>query len=544
MGTSPISINLNGATSTSGTNNGLGQGIDVNAAVNQIITADRAPEQVWLKEQTDLVNQGAALIAINGDLSAFSDSVNALKDPVGALAAKVAGSSNPSVLTASAQTSAVPGSHVVVINNLATISSAYTDPVSTGSTLGSGSITLQVGSGAVQTITIGPTSNTLSTLASYINGQSLGVSANVISDASGQRLALVSNISGQPGNLTVVPSGSAGTASYNGVGDGTITGLAGGTASKNETITLTATDATHFSVNGSVSGSLGTATVGTTFTSNNISFAINAGNTDFQAGDAFTVPTAAPPLSFHQIAGVNASLSVDGIPVNASSNIVSNVIPGVTLNIQGDGGHSQVQLNVAPDISQASQAIGTFVSAYNKLIGDINVQFAAPANGSAAPSLEANGSLRLLQGSLLTGVSQAVSGNSRFVNLASLGVNVANDGTLSVDSAQLNDAINNHSSDFVNFFQSLDPNNTGFARTLSGNLASLTDPTQGLLNLELAQNTATQTYLTGQINDFEDRLAVTQQDLIRQYSQINVALQQLPLLQNRIAAELGALPSR
>jgi len=62
---------------------------------------------------------------------------------------------------------------------------------------------------------------------------------------------------------------------------------------------------------------LGTATAGTPFSSSKISFTISAGNIDFVAGDAFTVPTTPPPLAFHQIAGTNALFNVDGIPSTA-----------------------------------------------------------------------------------------------------------------------------------------------------------------------------------------------------------------------------------
>ena len=89
---------------------------------------------------------------------------------------------------------------------------------------------------------------------------------------------------------------------------------------------------------------------------------------------------------------------------------------------------------------------------------------------------------------------------------------------------------------------SLDPSNKGFAQTLGATLSNLTAPTQGILNLELSQNTVTDKALTSQINDFEDRIAITQQQLITKFSQVNAALEQLPLIQNQIASELGALP--
>src|ERR1043166_3745880 len=118
MGSSGITLNLNaGGSSTTAT--GIGQGIDVNSVVSQLITAARAPEQVWIGQQSTLASQAAALTAINSNLSNFADAVNALKDPLGALSAKTAVSSDTGTLTATAQTTAAPGNHVVIVNNLA-----------------------------------------------------------------------------------------------------------------------------------------------------------------------------------------------------------------------------------------------------------------------------------------------------------------------------------------------------------------------------------------------------------------------------------------
>jgi hypothetical protein len=81
--------------------------------------------------------------------------------------------------------------------------------------------------------------------------------------------------------------GGAGTAAYGGtnVGNGTISGLATTAATVTQTITATATSATTFAVVGSVSGPLGTATVGSPFTSGQVDFTIAAGSTAFAIGD-------------------------------------------------------------------------------------------------------------------------------------------------------------------------------------------------------------------------------------------------------------------
>lgn len=81
---------------------------------------------------------------------------------------------------------------------------------------------------------------------------------------------------------------------YAGTGTGALGAYSGGTASVAETITVTASSSTSFAVVGSTSGSIGTATVGTPFTSTKINFTLTAGGVAFVAGDVFTLATAPP----------------------------------------------------------------------------------------------------------------------------------------------------------------------------------------------------------------------------------------------------------
>lgn len=88
--------------------------------------------------------------------------------------------------------------------------------------------------------------------------------------------------------------GSAFGLAFTGVGTGTLTSYSGGASSVAEVFTITATSATQFSVVGSVSGNIGTATVGTPFSHAKLALTINAGGTAFVVGDVFTLSTAPP----------------------------------------------------------------------------------------------------------------------------------------------------------------------------------------------------------------------------------------------------------
>lgn len=77
---------------------------------------------------------------------------------------------------------------------------------------------------------------------------------------------------------------------YAGTGNGKIEVQAGPDPVA-ETITFTASSATSFAVAGGTSGSIGTLTVGTRFTSPQVNALITAGSVAFVSTDVFTVPT-------------------------------------------------------------------------------------------------------------------------------------------------------------------------------------------------------------------------------------------------------------
>jgi flagellar hook-associated protein 2 len=193
-------VGLNFGAATSGT------GFDVASTVTQIIAMESAVEVPWKAQLAGLQAKDVALSGIGTALSTLSTAVSALTNFDGVLASKQGSSSDTSVLTlSSASSSAVAGSHTVIVTSLAQTSSQFSDRITTASDKLSGSITLQIGS-VTNTITLDSTSNTLSTLAQAINSGSYGVKASVVTDTLGSRLSLVSTASGAAGQITLTSS--------------------------------------------------------------------------------------------------------------------------------------------------------------------------------------------------------------------------------------------------------------------------------------------------------------------------------------------------
>jgi flagellar hook-associated protein 2 len=451
---SSLSSSLGTSTSGATSGTGLGQGIDVQQFVQYAVANQEAAITALQTQQDTLGTQTSELSTISTDLASLSTAAAALSDPLGALDALVATSANTAVVNATASGTAAAGTHTVTVSSLATTSSYYTNELAASSTtISPGSFQIQVGSNTPVTVTVDSSDNTLSGLAASINNQNVGVTASVIQDANGYRLALVSNSSGAPGDITV------------------------------------------------------------------------SGNT---TGLSFT----------KAVTGTNASLTVDGIPISSASNTVSNAINGVTLELGSASPGTPVSINISPDTSQATTAINNFVTAYNTVVTDFNNQFNVASDGSGGGPLEADNSVRQAQGLLLNAAVYSVTGNNGIVNLASIGVNLNDDGTLSVDSDTLSSALASNFSSVQNLFQNA---TTGFAQNLSDVINTIDAPSTGILSLDAQSISSSSQDLTQQIDDLQAALTVQEQNLTTVYANVNTTLQELPLLESETSQQLAAI---
>lgn len=242
--------------------------------------------------------------------------------------------------------------------------------------------------------------------------------------------------------------------------------------------------------------------------------------------------------SFTTSAGVDAQLTVDGVPVDSSTNTVTGAIPGVTLSLGDADANNPVLISVQPDTTGAGQAIQDFVTAYNAVIGSINSQYTLDSSGSEGV-LAGDTMLRSLQSSLLGMVSQSVSGAGQYVNLQSMGIEMQNDGTLEINSANLSEALSSNYGDVQKFFQATG----GWGQVAGTQMLQLTDPTLGPVAADISGLNQTNSSLTNQINDFETRMTTVQDQLTTEYSNLNALLEQYPSMMQQVAAQLSSLPS-
>jgi flagellar hook-associated protein 2 len=260
----------------------------------------------------------------------------------------------------------------------------------------------------------------------------------------------------------------------------------------------------------------------------------------------FTVTSSDPSFSLTQaVAGANASLTVNGIPIASASNTVTGAVPGLTLNLLGASPGTQVSLSVTHDTSQASTAINKFVTDYNTLLGQLNTQYTDIGQGEGV--LASDPSVRNLQSELLQSLSYTATpgtGTTTTVpNLSSLGVTVNSDGTLAVNSATLSNSLQNNFGDVQNFFQGAALN--GFANSLDQQLTNFISPSDGAFTVDLKSLSTQYSALQDDINNFETNIITPLRTRLQaSFSQAEVALQQLPNEIKNVDAELGMNTSK
>ena len=558
MGTVGISV----GSPTSGT------GFDVSTTVSQIVANLQNVESPWKSQLTSFQSQDAAISNLGTLLSTLSTDLTNFTDFQGVLAGKQGSSSDPDVLAlTSASSSAVAGTHTIVVNSLAATSSGYLNATTNASDTLSGSITIQVGSGTAQTITVGSSSNTLAGLSAAINNAGIGVTASVLTDTNGSRLSLVSGTSGGGGDLTVnssiEDSTSGASLAYNTATTGAdanlvVDGVAISSASNTVStvipgitfqllapspVTGTGSSATAETVQVQVlndNTSVVSSVSQLVSDYNSVISAVNAQETNTSSGTAeplFGTPTLT--LLQEQLLGAINISSPSGYLSPLKSTQLSDTLTGSLSIAAGSSTPTVFDLSSLPS---GNQNLSGLVTAINAAGIGVTAGIITNSSGSSL-SLTSNttgssGQLTVTSTVADGSTALAYTPESDVNSLTALGVSVNNDGTLTLDTNALNSELNTNYSGVVGFFQNSNSWGVQFSTTL-GNLG--TSSTSGTLSLALNSNSAIESSLNSNISNEDSIISAEQVSLTLELTSANEILQSIPSNLNNIAELYSAI---
>lgn len=182
---------------------GIGSNLDVKSIVSQLVALEKQPLEKLKLQAAATQTKISTFGQINSLVSTLNDAVGKLTSVTGWNAVS-ASSSDSAYVSVSAIGGTQPTSFNVAVQTLAKAQTSYTAALlPVGGAIGAGTLRLEIGkwtgsptpnlftagSGTPVDITISAT-DTVSDVASKINGANAGVTATVLNDASGERLLL------------------------------------------------------------------------------------------------------------------------------------------------------------------------------------------------------------------------------------------------------------------------------------------------------------------------------------------------------------------
>lgn len=367
---------------------GVGSGLDIRGIVDDLVQAERAPQENRLNRQEErLETELSAMGQVESALGQFREAVQAAQGGFETIAAD----STSDAVSVSAGDDAEPGSVDLDVQQLARGQSLAVGPegVERDEQLGGGSLTFRFGEvtpgeeGGVEdfapgdsrgtvSINIDPAESSLEEIRDAVNAAEGGVRASIVNDGTQDRLVFNSTDTGADSGFVVdVDADDAG--------------------GQLEALAFNEDDAESALLNRSAQ---------------------------------------------------DAELTVDGLAITRSSNELDDILPGTSITLDGttDG---PATVSVSEDSSGAAEGVQAFVEGFNELQTQINELTRFDPETEESGPLNGDPLLRGLTSQLRNELTQPLDElEGRAVrSLADVGILTTREGTLELDEARLEDAL-------------------------------------------------------------------------------------------------------
>ena len=331
------------------------------------------------------------------------------------------------------------------------------------------------------------------------------------------------------------------TTALNGSSDTTISISVGGGATQ----TLTVNGATLESVRDSIN----TANLG--IKAEILDTGAASGNFRLQlvgesgANKSFTISSDAPALSFSQLqASSDAALKVNGVDFTRSSNTITDVIQGVTLNLNS-ATTGTATLAVNRDTSTAKQNILDFVALYNEAQLEFKKLTDSEIDGPLRGDTIFRGLLRNLNSIVL---NQSSTPGSNVNSMSSMGISVDKTGQLLFDDKKLDAALASNFEDVIKIFSADTDDQTRFssdAAGIAGDIKTLIENATASDGYLTTAEQALQSRTTDYNEDLEElnaRMVLIEERYNKQFLAMQQIIEEMNSTKESLISSLDNLP--
>ena len=245
---------------------------------------------------------------------------------------------------------------------------------------------------------------------------------------------------------------------------------------------------------------------------------------------------------------VDAALTIDGVAVTRSSNTVTDLIEGATLELLDESTGAGV-LSVTADTETVEERIRSLVQTYNSIQTVFSTLRNPDADDPLAGALSGDNTFRTIENQvrqMFTGLSSTPGETLSY--LSDIGVEMTRFGTLEIDDTKLSDALTNQYSDVITLF-SADTTNQSMRGEASRGIAGDAMYSLDAL-LDVDGPIRSRTDLANQrLTDYEDELAeidlrmqAVYDRYLKQFTAMEQIVDQMNSTRESLKQQLDALP--
>jgi flagellar hook-associated protein 2 len=170
----------------------------------------------------------------------------------------------------------------------------------------------------------------------------------------------------------------------------------------------------------------------------------------------------------------NAQLKIDGVAITKASNTISDAIEGVTLNLLKTNVGAPSTVTVARDSGAIKDSVETLIKAYNDVNSTIRSLSSYNAASKQGSILQGDFTLIAIQSRIRATLSNVLTGTGgAYSDLTAIGISFQKDGTLALDSAKFQSALDSAPNDIAALFAAV-----GRATDAAVGYVSATDATK------------------------------------------------------------------
>ena len=481
---------------------GVGSGLDVGGIISQLMAVERQPLSRLQTQQKSYQSKLSAFGQLQSAMSKLQDAAATLAKS-STFSATTASAGDSKAFAVSSTTSAQTGSYNIEVQQLARAQRVATS-ATTAPTVGEGTLTIDLGR---------------YTDAGFVAAD--GGKAIKIDIAGGSITTQVGEYDTE--GAFVPDEGSAKTITLS--GEPKLSDLR--TAINNANVGVSAQVVNNGTVDQLVISSKETGAAQ----------AFKLSGTGGLAGFSYDAGSATPGLTTVQQAK-DARLSIDGLAITRGSNTIADAIEGVTLTLaKPTEGETAVTVN--RDDETAKKAIDDFAKAWNELNSLIRTQTSYDAATKKAGTLNGDASVRSIQGQLRSVLANPLAGLGGATMLSDAGVSFKTDGSMSVDSKKLAEALADPSKKIGELFAGNGTVN-GFAKTLETRVKDMLG-TDGLMSARTDGINRSIKSFDSRIESLEARLVRVEARYSAQFTALDAAMSSMNTTSAYLTQQLANL---